>query len=68
MLGSLSYQVGADSVTVGFASPYAVFREFGTKRMARRGMLTAHLEQGPLGATDKAEVLELINHWFRQIT
>lgn len=68
MLGSLSYQVGADSVTVGFGSPYAVFHEFGTKHMARRGMLTANPEQGTLGATDKAEVLEIINHWLHQIT
>jgi phage gpG-like protein len=38
--------VGKRSVTVGFADPYAVFHEFGTKRMARRGMLTTNPERG----------------------
>ena len=46
MLGGLSYQVGKRSVTVGFADPYAVFHEFGTKRMARRSMLTTNPERG----------------------
>lgn len=68
MLGGLSYQVGKRSVTVGFADPYAVFHEFGTKRMARRGMLTTNPERGTLGPTDKAEVLEILNHWLRQVT
>ena len=68
MLGGLSYQVGKRSVTVGFADPYAVFHEFGTKRMARRGMLTTNPKRGTLGPTDKAEVLEILNHWLRQVT
>lgn len=65
MLGGLSYQVGKNSVSVGFSDPYAIFHEFGTKHMARRGMLTANPEQATLGPSDKADVLEILNHWIR---
>lgn len=67
MLGSLSYQVeGADAVRVGFSQDYAVFHEWGTRRMERRGLLMADPDAGTLGAEDDAAVLELINGWLDQ--
>ena len=67
MLGSLSYQADATSVTIGFAQPYAVYHEFGTTKkrtMPRRGMLTADPEQGTLGASDQAAVLDMLNAYL----
>lgn len=67
MLGSLSYQVGADSVVVGFGQDYAVFHEWGTKHMPRRGLLMADPDAGTLGADDEADVLGLINDWLDEL-
>lgn len=66
MLGSLSHQADASSVTIGFANDYAVFHEYGTKNMPRRGMLLATPTQGSLGANDEADVLDIVNHWLEQ--
>ena len=67
MLGSLSYQVGQSSVTVGFGQDYAVFHEWGTKTMARRGLLMSDPDAGTLGADDDASVLDLINGWLDEL-
>lgn len=64
MLGSLSYQASSTSVTIGLAQSYAVFHEYGTKRMPRRGLLTADPTQGRLGAADEAMVLDVITQWL----
>lgn len=64
MLGSLSYQASPTSVRIGFGQPYAAFHEYGTKRMHRRGLLTADPTQGRLGATDEAMVLDVIAQWL----
>ena len=65
MIESLSYQAGSDSVTVGFGqSSYAVFHEYGTRHMDRRGMLMADPDQGQLGTADEAAVLELLDEWL----
>ena len=64
MIASLNYQAGADSVTVGFGQPYAVFHEYGTRHMDRRGMLMADPDQGQLGTADEAAVLELLDEWL----
>lgn len=61
MLESLSYQVQGDTVTVGFGQPYAVYHEWGTKHMPRRGLLMADPDAGTLGADDEASVLDLVN-------
>ena len=60
MLASLSHQADDSSVTYGFATPYAAFHEFGTKRMPRRGMLTEDPNAGTLSADDQAAVLGII--------
>lgn len=67
MLGSLSYQVGTDSVVVGFGQDYAVFHEWGTKHMPRRGLLMSDPDAGTLGADDVADVLGLINDWLDEL-
>ena len=64
MIASLNYQADSHSVTVGFGQPYAVFHEFGTRHMARRGMLMADPESGQLGTEDEALVLDLLNEWL----
>ncbi|MDE2414856.1 MAG: phage virion morphogenesis protein [Comamonadaceae bacterium] len=64
MLGSLNFQADPASVRVGFAQPYATYHEYGTKRMARRGMLTADPAQGRLGVADEAMVLDVITQWL----
>lgn len=66
MLDSLNHQADANSVTVGFANDYAVFHEYGTKKMPRRGMLLGNINQGSLGADDAADVLDIVNHWLAQ--
>ena len=60
MLASLSHQADDSSVTWGFATPYAAYHEFGTKRMPRRGMLTEDPDAGTLSADDQAAVLGII--------
>lgn len=60
MLASLSHHGDDSSVTYGFATPYAAFHEFGTKRMPRRGMLTEDPNAGTLSADDQAAVLGII--------
>jgi len=64
MLDSLNHQADANSVTVGFANDYAVFHEYGTQNMPRRGMLLADPDQGSLGEDDEATVLDIINYWL----
>lgn len=64
MIASLNYLADSESVSVGFGQPYAVFHEYGTEYMDRRGMLMADPEQGRLGAEDEAAVLDLINEWL----
>ena len=60
MLASLSHQADDSSVTYGFATPYAAFHEFGTKRMPRRGLLTEDPDAGTLSADDQAAILGII--------
>lgn len=60
MLGSLNHQVGDDSVFVGFGQPYAQYHEFGTSKMARRGLLTADPDAGTLGAGDEEAILDVL--------
>lgn len=60
MLGSLSHQVEGDSVFIGFGQPYAVYHEFGTRKMVRRGMLTADPAAGTLGAGDEEAIVDVL--------
>lgn len=64
MLGSLNHHADADSVTVGFGVPYALFHEYGTKNMARRGLLLASPDSGKLGDFDEASIIDLVRGYF----
>ena len=64
MLESLGWQASDKSVQVGFTQPYAVYHEFGTSKMPRRGMLFGDPTTGELGATDEALVLDLISDYL----
>lgn len=57
---SLNYQIDGASVAVGFAADYALFHEFGTTRMPRRGLLMADPEAGLLAADDARLIVELL--------
>lgn len=64
LLGSLNWQADASSVRVGFGQPYAAFHEFGTSRMARRGLLFEDPDAGKLTTDDERAVLDVLEHWF----
>lgn len=65
MIKSLSHTVtGADSVRIGFGQPYAVYHEFGTQNMPRRGMLMSSPEAGTLSASDETAVLAIVQKFI----
>ena len=71
MLQSLNFKADANSVRVGFGAAaskrgdaYAAFHEFGTKRMARRGLLFADPTLGTLAPKDETKVLDLLGDWL----
>lgn len=60
MRTSLSSEADAQSGRVGFGAPHAIYHEFGTRKMARRGLLTANPSTGELGARDKALLVQVL--------
>ncbi len=64
MLASLNHQADARSVTIGFGVPMAVYHEWGTEHMARRGMLFDDPDAGTLGADDETMVVEMLSDWL----
>ncbi|KAA9180639.1 virion morphogenesis protein [Delftia sp. BR1] len=66
MLESLSHSADANSVRVGFGDPVAVYHEWGTKHMARRGMVFGDPDAGTLADEDAAAVLDIISVWLDQ--
>lgn len=60
MLGSLNHQADNDSVSIGFGQPYAQYHEFGTEKMARRGLLTSDPDAGTLGADDEEAIVNVL--------
>ncbi len=64
MLGSLSHQVDATGVLVGFGEGRAIYHELGTRKMARRGMLLADPAAGTLGADDERAILDILNDYL----
>lgn len=64
MLSSLNWQADASSVRVGFGQPYAVYHEWGTKRMPRRGLLFENPDAGALAPDDEKAVLDLLLDWL----
>lgn len=65
MRNSIATRVTADSVEIGFGVPYAAYHEFGTVKMARRGLLTADPATGALGELDQADLLELLTGYLQ---
>lgn len=67
---SLAYNVGPDWVDIGTSrrvpgksQPYwevGVLHEWGTRKMPRRGILTADPEAAELGADDQADILQVV--------
>lgn len=64
MLGSLNHHADANSVTVGFGKSYALYHEYSTSKMERRGLLMADPDAGTLGKEDEASIIELIHGYF----
>lgn len=65
MLNGLSYTFNANSATIGFDQPYATYHEWGTKKMDRRGLLTATPQTGTLGSADQQTVLEIVANYMQ---
>ncbi len=61
---SLSSEADAESGRVGFGLPHAVYHEYGTRRMARRGLLTADPRTGALGDRDAALLLQVVRDYL----
>jgi phage virion morphogenesis protein len=66
MLGGLSHSPDATGVTIGFNQDYAVYHEYGTRTMPRRGMLFANPSTGELAPDDEADILDVIQSYLAQ--
>jgi phage virion morphogenesis protein len=64
MLDSLNHQVDNDSVRIGFGVDYAVYHEFGTQKMERRGLIFDEPEQGTLAPDDQTAILDIISAYL----
>ena len=64
MLSSLNHHTDANSVTIGFGKPYAIYHELGTSKMERRGLLMEDPDAGSLGQEDEREILDLLHGYF----
>lgn len=71
MLNSLNSIATADTARIGFGAVggvagdvYAVYHEFGTQHMARRGLLFGDPEAGTLGEGDSQAVNKLLSDWL----
>lgn len=74
MLHSLNSKADAASVRVGFGAVagsagdvYAVYHEWGTWKMPRRGLLFADPDQGTLGEGDEEAVLDILGVWLNDL-
>lgn len=75
MLGSLSHQVDGNSLFVGFGAvsvnkdgavfSYPAAHEFGTRKMVRRGLLTADPVAGTLGTGDERAIMDILRASFQ---
>lgn len=64
MLDSLSSAGDKTTAVVGFGAPYAVYHEMGTRKMPRRGMLTANPAVGKLGEKDQRTALDIVKRYI----
>jgi phage virion morphogenesis protein len=75
MVRSLSHDADQDSVRVGFGAvagkagdAYAVYHEWGTEHMPRRGLLMADPDAGTLGPGDEEAVLDILQVWLEDLS
>ena len=61
---SLSSYASGNYAEVGFGERYMGFHETGTRKMPRRGLLTADPLTGRLGAEDEQDVLEVVTSYL----
>jgi len=61
MQDSLNFQTDKDSVRIGFGTDYAVYHEFGTKQMPRRGLIFDDPEQATLAPDDQTAILDILS-------
>ncbi|MDR2925953.1 MAG: phage virion morphogenesis protein [Azoarcus sp.] len=66
MLNSLKPHADATRAEVGFGQPYAIYHEFGTAKMPRRGIFYLDPEAGQLSAEDEALILGRIAEHLRR--
>ena len=62
MRNSLNHQATRDEVKVGFGVPYAIYHEYGTRRMPRRGLLLTKSQE--LAPDDQRLVLEILEEYL----
>lgn len=74
MVRSLSHEPDHESVRVGFGAVAskardvsAVYHEWGTWKMPRRGLLMADPDQGTLAKDDEAAVLDILQVWLADL-
>ena len=65
MFNGASYSHDHNSVSIGFDQPYATYHEWGTKKMDRRGLLTATPQTGMLGSADQQAVLDIVANYMQ---
>lgn len=63
----IQYNAGDNFVEVGSDERYMGFHETGTKRMPRRGFLTADWQTGTLGHQDELDVLAAIDAYLNDL-
>lgn len=75
MLGSLNHQADGNSVKIGFPGHRdkkgkmvypAYFHEYGTKNMARRGLIFSDPVNGVLSRQDEDAVVSIVNDYLRR--
>lgn len=64
LLGTLNHQAGQTEVMVGFGVDYAVYHEYGTRKMPRRGLIFANPQIGILALEDEESIIDIINRWL----
>jgi len=60
MMESLSHQADKDSVTIGFGEDYAIYHEYGTKKMPRRGLMMEDPNARRLSGEDEQSILSIL--------
>lgn len=68
MHSSLTRATLGNAVVVGFSRPYALYHEFGTKFMARRGLMFGDPNTGQISEPDLKALTTTADKFIRQLT